>query len=278
MLLVHNGQVINKDEALVPIYDPALFADFRIYETLRVESGQAVFLQDHIDRIFNSARVINMEIGHSPNILKQWIDVCISANQTDFGICRVIIHGDTKNNQVSQVYIYPEQFQQPTAGEREQGLSAITFDGKRIYPAAKTISRLTQFRATRALTEAGAYEAILISEDGTVHEGVRANVFLVKDGKLITPDLTTVLPGIRRRYVIKLAKQEGIAVEERRVLKPELYNADEIFITSTIMELVPLGQIDKYKLPVSRPIYNQLYVAFQQFKQNAHAHTQTVRR
>ena len=276
MFLVHNGQVLEKEKALVPIWDPALFADFRIYETLRVEEGKVVFLKDHLDRIFNSARIVGMELGHSAKEIADWINQCIKVNKTDSGIYRVIIHGDAEENKESQVYIYPENFRQPTREEREKGIKVMTFEGERIYPSAKTISRLTQFRATRAFKEKGVYEAILVSKDGTVHEGVRTNIFLVKDGKLITPSLATVLPGIRRRYVIELAKKEGIAVEERQVRKEELYQADEAFVTSTIMELAKIGWIDDYRLPPHCPFFEKLREAFQKLKRKALAKNENL--
>ena len=147
-----------------------------------------------------------------------------------------------------------------------RGIIIITFKGERIYPRAKTISRLTQFRAAQEASRKGAFEAVLASADGRVHEGVRSNFFLVKNGKLITPSLETVLPGIRRRYVIELAQKEGIAVEERRVDQEELYVADEAFVTSTIMELVKIGQIDDCPLPPTSPIFDRLAAAFQILK------------
>jgi branched-subunit amino acid aminotransferase/4-amino-4-deoxychorismate lyase len=268
MFLVSNGQLLNREEARVPVYDPALFADFRIYETLRIESGQVIFLQDHIDRIFQSARIIEMNLGHTPVEIGDWIARCVAANRTQEGIYRVIIHGDVENNRTSQVYIYPESFRQLTPQEREEGVAVITFAGQRIYPGAKSISRLTQFRASRAASRAGAYEAILIGDDDTVHEGVRTNVFMVKDGKLVTPSLDTVLPGIRRRRVIELAKQAGIPVEERRVVRQELFEADEVFLTSTIMELAPVRRIDRHQLSSVRPIYSKLSWDFRALKQS----------
>ncbi|OGB74523.1 hypothetical protein A2V68_02850 [candidate division Kazan bacterium RBG_13_50_9] len=270
MWLVHNGKILDKSEALVPIYDPALFADFRIYETLRIEGGRVVFLEDHLRRIANSAEVIELKLGCTFTAMQSWIEQCISANQTDFGIYRLIIHGDVERNQQSQVFIYPENFVQPTADEYRQGIKVVTFRGERIYPAAKTISRLTQFRAARFAKEHDAFEAILIGEDNRVHEGVRSNLFIIKDGVLITPALATVLPGIRRRYVIELARQLNIPVEERPVIYQELLAADEVFVTSTIMELAPVRRIDSRKLPANRPIYEQLSRAFKLFKQARH--------
>lgn len=266
MFLVHNGKEVQKEEALVPIYDPALFADFRIYETLRIEEGRVVFLGDHIDRILNSAKIIGLHLSCTTTDIENWIDQCIQANHSSFAIYRLIAHGDTQDNRISQVFIYPEDFNQPTVEERRAGIKVVTFTGERIYHSAKTISRLTQFRAARYAKENNAFEVILVGESGRVHEGVRSNIFIIKDGKVITPSLDTVLPGIRRRYVIELAKKRGLEVEERSVPKNELYDADELFITSTILELAPVGEIDGHRLPRGRSIYNKLYQDFQALK------------
>lgn len=266
MFFVYNGRKVKKEEALVLICDPALFADFRIYETLRIEEGRVVFLEDHIDRILNSAKIIGLHLSCTAADIKNWINQCIRANQSDFAIYRLIVHGDAVNNQASEVFVYPEDFKQPTSKEREEGIKAVTFVGERIYHSAKTISRLTQFRAARYAKENDAFEAILVGENGRVHEGVRSNIFIVKDGKVITPSLDTVLPGIRRRYIIELAKKRGLKVEERSVPKNELYDADELFITSTILELALVGKIDEHRLPRSGSVYNKLYQDFQALK------------
>jgi len=276
MFLVHNGKVIPKEKALVPIYDPALFADFRIYETMRSENGRIIFLEDHLNRLFNSAEVIGMELGHRKDEIRDWANQCVRVNETDlisrqedFAVYRVIVHGDAEDNKESQIYIYPENFRQPTEKEREEGIYVVTFEGERIYPFAKTISRLTQFKAAKAFQGRGAFEAILVGKNNRVHEGTRSNVFLVRDNRLITPSLETVLPGIRRRYVIELAQEKKIPVEERRVNKEELYTADEAFITSTILELAAIGRIDDYRLPKERPIFEELQKAFHTLKKKS---------
>ena len=265
MLLIHNGKAIPKEEAMVHIYDPTLFADFVIYETLKVEKEKVIFIQDHIDRILNSAKVVGMNIGYDGETLKEWLVQCVVENKMTDGALRMIIHGDTEDNKNGQVYIYPEKLSYPNAITREEGIQVVTFEGERIYPEAKTTSRLTQFRATKYAKSKGAFEAILVSNN-RVHEGARSSLFLVKDGKLITSELSTILPGTRRKHVIQIAKETGILVEEREVSKDELYVADEAFVTSAIMELMPISQIDEYQLPKAKPTLKKLYQLFQEYK------------
>ena len=265
MLLIHNGKTIPKEEAVAHIYDPALFANFVIYETLKVENGKILFIQDHIDRILNSARVVGMDIGHEGKMLEDWLVQCVAENKIADGALRMIIHGDPENNQNNQVYIYPEKLSYPSEIEREEGIKVVTFEGERIYPEAKTTSRLTQFRATKHAKNKGAFEAILVSNN-KVHEGARSSLFLVKDNKLITSELGTILPGTRRKHVIQIAKETGILIEERKVSKDELYVADEAFVTSAIMELMPIDQIDNYQLPKEKPMFKKLYQLFQEYK------------
>lgn len=265
MLLIHNGKTIPKEEAVAHIYDPALFADFVIYETLKVENSKILFIQDHIDRILNSAKVVGMDIGYEGRMLKNWLMQCVAENKMKDGALRMIIHGDPEDNKNSQVYIYPEKLSYPSETEKEEGIKVVTFKGERIYPEAKTTSRLTQFRAGKYAKSKEAFEAILVSNN-KVHEGARSSLFLVKDNKLITSELSTILPGTRRKHVIQIAKETGILVEERTVLKDELYVADEAFVTSAIMELMPIGQIDNYQLPREKPIFKKLYQLFQEYK------------
>lgn len=266
MLALHNGESISKENLLVHIYDPSLFADFRIYETLKVEKGKALFLEDHMERLFNSARIIDLNIGYDPKIIKQWVVEVVRINEMKDSVLRIVIHGDTDNNLRGQIYIYPTTLSHPSEKDKEEGLKLVTFEGERIYPQAKTMSRLTQFKAIKYAEKHSAFEAILVSND-QVYEGARSSLFLVKDGKIITSELREILPGTRRKYAIQVAKEAGFEVEERKVKKEELYNADEAFVTSATMEIMPVGQIDDCVLPAEKIISKELYKLFQDFKE-----------
>ena len=236
-------------------YGLGVFEGVRAYET---ERGTAIFrLQEHTNRLFNSAHILMMKIPYDKATLMQ-------------AQCDVV-----RQNKLSSCYIRPLAFY----GSEAMGLSAKTLSVHIIIAAwpwgtylgpeslekgirvkissftrhhvninmcrAKSVSTYTNsILANQEVSANGYAEALLLDTDGYVAEGSGENIFIIKQGKIFTPDLTACLEGISRASVIELAGEIGVPVIEKRITRDEVYCADEAFFTGTAAEVTPIRELD----------------------------------
>jgi branched-chain amino acid aminotransferase len=261
-----NGEFVPWEEAKVHVlshglhYGSGVFEGIRCYET---ERGPAIFRhQDHLDRLAKSAEMYYLEMPYTGEQI------------------RAATHELINRNQLRSCYIRPLAFRgygemglyAPTApvemmvavwpwgaylGEegKSNGVRARVSSWRRISPAgliphAKASGQyLNSILAKTEVAKAGYDEAILLDERGFVCEGSGENVFVVRDGVLVTPPHTaSILDGINRKSVIQIARDLGYTVVERDIARAELYIAEEIFLTGTAAELVPVREIDDHDL------------------------------
>ena len=177
--------------------------------------------------------------------------------------------GDADKNIAAQLYIfpvngvtfYPKHFYQ-------HGAKVITYAGERLIPTAKVKDLLLNFLAYRAAAQAGALDALLVDNGGNIREGTRSNFFAIKNKTLYTPPADEVLEGITKKIILEICAPH-FKIEESRIKLSELENYDEFFITSTSMNVMPIGQIDDLKL---RPAFPQTKLIQNLFQDYYRAH------
>ncbi|HQU97949.1 MAG TPA: branched-chain amino acid transaminase [Nitrosomonas sp.] len=256
-------------------YGLGVFEGVRAYET---ERGAAIFrLQEHTNRLFNSAHILMMKLPYDKATLMQ--------AQRDV----------VKQNKLSSCYIRPLAFY----GAEAMGLSAKTLSVHIIIAAwpwgtylgpealekgirvktssftrhhvninmcrAKSVSTYTNsILANQEVSANGYDEALLLDTDGYVAEGSGENIFIIKQGKIFTPDLTACLEGISRASVIELAGEIGVSVIEKRITRDEVYCADEAFFTGTAAEVTPIRELDNRMIGDGKrgPITTQIQSMF----------------
>ncbi len=259
-----DGKIVDYEKASVHIlthslqYGSGIFEGIRAYET---KDNSAVFrLDDHVKRFINSARICNIKLGYTHE-------------QLFSAILNIV-----KKNMLKRCYIRPFSFyNDPNIGLSTEGkkisvsIAAVPFGSyfrnkdigikcnvsalRRINPsilptqAKASGNYVNSILASIDAKNQGVDDAILISNEGFVAEGPAENIFLVNDGKLLTPSKeANILLGITRDTIIKIAKDRGIEVEERQVHKEELYTADEVFFTGTAAEITSIISIDSRKI------------------------------
>jgi branched-chain amino acid aminotransferase len=256
-----DGKLIKYGDARVPIlthsmqYGSGVFEGIRSYKTAR---GTAVFrLRDHIKRFLNSAKIYSMRLGYAGTAIETAVKMVVGANALGDSYIRPFAFYDdddigisTKGKRIS-VYIAAVPFGAYFGPARETGLRCKVSSWHRInseilpVEAKASGNYVNSIIAGNEARESGFDEAILTSIDGDVAEGPGENIFIVKDGGLVTPDVDSdILVGITRDSVIKIAESEGIRVEQRSVKRDELYTADELFFTGTAAELTPIVNVD----------------------------------
>ena len=265
-----NGEHVDWNDARIHVgahglhYGSGVFEGIRAYETPK---GTAVFrLTEHLKRFENSARLLHMELGYSVEELRQASHELIAANGLPECYLRPIAffgYGElgvsAVGNPVDVVIMsWPWGAYLGEEGLKN-GITAKISSWQRIGPnviphvAKATGVYLNSMLAVTEANRAGYDEAILLTAEGFVADGSGENVFVVKDGELYTPDLSTsILPGITRDTVIQIAQDLGYTVHEKSLIRSDLYLADEAFMTGTAAEVTPLRAVDDVEIGVGQ--------------------------
>ncbi|MGG5315120.1 D-amino-acid transaminase [Enterococcus sp. AZ072] len=253
MKVILNGQLVDRKDAKVDIEDRGYQFGDGIYEGFRVYQSCIFTFDEHIARLFHSAELIDLEIPYTKEQLKDQLTELITANQLGDGMIYLQI---SRGTQMPRNHVYlpsnePVLMATSMAAPRdpasfEKGITAITaVDDRWLHCDIKSLNLLGNVLAKNQAAKAGADEAILYRDEYHVTECSHSNVFIVKDNTLIThPANNFVLNGITRQTILKLAKENDIAVEERVFSLAELKQADEVFISSIMAEVTPVTTID----------------------------------
>jgi branched-chain amino acid aminotransferase len=274
-----NGELVDWAEAKIHVgthalhYGSGVFEGIRCYET---EKGPAVFrLRDHLERLENSAKVLYMDLPFAREELRQATHELIAANGLPSCYVRPVAYygyGElgvaTTGNPVDVVIIsFPWGAYLGEEGQRN-GITTMVSSWERVGPnviphvAKATGIYLNSMLATTEARRAGYDEAIMLTRDGYVADGPGENIFVVKNGKLLTPPLSmSILPGITRDTIIHLARALGYTVEETLIIRTDLYLADEAFMVGTATEVAPIRAVDDRHIGVG-PITLELQQAY----------------
>jgi len=245
-----NGQIIESQNASISLSDIGLLRAYGVYDGITSFKGKPFLWSNHYDRFLNSARALNISIPFSKEDLYQKLIELLEKNEIkDRSIIRAIatagetIAGiDFKENQ-STVYFTVEPFSPLPKEYSESGAKLITHEYQREFPEYKTINYITGVMLQKKLKKVEAVEVLYI-KNRKVLECATSNIVIVKDGKMISPS-KDVLPGITKKLIFKLAKENSFEVEEREILVDELGQVDEVFITSSFKDIVPIVSIDE---------------------------------
>ncbi len=256
-----DGKIVNWDDANVHILTHTLHYGLGVFEGIRcyhTDKGPAVFrLQDHIERLFNSAHIFQMEIPFSQEELENAVLETVRVNKLDACYIRPLVYiGEgamglhPKGNPVRvSIAVWPWGSYLGEEGI-EKGIKVKTSSFLRNHVNSNMARGkvcgyyVTSQMAKREALSMGYDEALLLDADGFVSEGAGENIFTVKKGVLKTTPLTSILEGITRESIMTIAEDEGITVREDRFTRDELYISDEAFFTGTAAEITPIRQLD----------------------------------
>ena len=244
-----NGKLYDRDDAKVSVYDHGLLYGDGVFEGIRVYNGKVFRHQEHIDRLYESARHITLEIPLSPADMKKAVEDTVKANNKVEGYIRLIVTRGPGNLGlgprsckpnviiiVDDISLYPEEVY-------ESGLEIITAATIRnhsnaLNPRIKSLNYLNNILAKIEGIRAGCLEALMLNHKGDVAECTGDNVFLVKRGLLMTPPTDAgILEGVTSNAVIELAREAALDVREMTLTRHDVYAADEMFLTGTAAEV-----------------------------------------
>jgi len=261
-----NGKLYEKEDAKISVYDHGLLYGDGVFEGLRSYGGSVFRLEQHLTRLWNSAKAILLEIPKSREEIGRAIDETLKTNGLSDGYVRLVVTRGagslgldpdrTSDPQViiitDHIAVYPEELYR-------QGLEIITASSQRNHPMAlsprvKSLNYLNNILAKIECMQAGCMEALMLNHKGEVAECTADNIFLVRQGVLLTPPTDAgILEGITRDAVIELARASGREVREVPFTRHDVYIADEVFLTGTAVEVIGVVKIDSRTIGSGAP-------------------------
>jgi len=276
MYIYLNGRIVPAKEAVVSVFDHGFLYGDGIYETLRVYDGVVFKLDEHLRRLYRSASLIGLSVPADLDSLKTAVYETLMANSLGNAYVRITISRgrgpiglDPDFCPEPTTVIIAQEFKEYPAAYYKNGLSLIIAETRRnlkeaINPQIKSLNFLNNILAKIEAKKKNAYEAIMLNASGKLTEGTISNVFFYKNDALCTPSIECgILDGVTRGMIIELAGREGFKVKEGKFMKKDIYEAEEIFITNTTMEVMPVSKLDDHKYPVGnlskslRKLYGQ---------------------
>ncbi|MBM3857476.1 MAG: branched-chain-amino-acid transaminase [Verrucomicrobia bacterium] len=266
MQIYIDGKFFSEDEAKISVFDHGLLYGDGVFEGLRFYNGKIFCCDEHLERLYQSARAILLEIPLEIAEIKKALEETIRRNELADGYVRLVVtrgKGSLGLNPsscdkptviiiASTIALYPKE-------AYEKGLAVITCATRRLAPAAfspmiKSLNYLNNIMARLEAVHAGAEEGLMLNEQGFIAECTADNIFIIKKGVLMTPPTYCgALAGISRAVAIQLALDMGLEVKEIPMTCYDVYTAEECFLTGTAAEIVPAVLLDRRKIGSGTP-------------------------
>ena len=253
--------VINGISADASGFVPDMSADI-YYEVIRLIDGKLLFLSDHLERLQQSVSGSGIDYPDNQTIIKS-LGLLIHENSFTKGNIRICLQKSNGSEPVLQCYFIPYVY--PEAHMYKKGVKLRIYPHVRLNPGIKKWDDHFRNSVSRYILEQGVYEAALINSQNKITEGSRSNIFYIdRNGSLITVPAKSVLPGITRKYVLEIAADEGILIEERTISTDALDSLVSVFISGTSPKVLPVKQIDDFFFDVDHPLLRLLMEKFDQ--------------
>lgn len=260
-LIWYDGELVDWRDATTHVLTHTLHYGMGVFEGVRAyktDKGPAIFrLEDHTDRLFNSAKILGMKMPFDKAALIEAQKAAVRENKLESAYMRPMAFYGSEAMGISATTLSTHVIVAAWSWGAYMGDDALT-NGIRVKTssfsrhhvnitmckAKANGNYMNSILAHQEATQDGYQEALLLDVDGFVAEGSGENIFIIRKGKLYTPDLTSALEGITRDTIVQLAAEIGLTVAEKRITRDEVYTADEAFFTGTAAEVTPIRELD----------------------------------
>ena len=266
MKIYMNGEMVEKDKAVVSVFDHGLLYGDGVFEGIRTYDSLVFRFKEHIDRLYRSADAIELKIPMSKAEMVEAVIRTLKANNMrDAYIRLVVTRGpgdlglDPRKCAKPTIFIITDKIKLYPSEFYEKGLAIVTAATRRNFPRSldpriKSLNYLNNILAKIDAIKSGTEEAIMLTYDDYVAECTGDNIFIVKGGSLLTPPVSVgALEGITRDAVIGLARKMGMPFCEKMLRMEDLYNSEEVFLTGTAAEIIPVIAIDGRSIGGGKP-------------------------
>jgi len=273
-----NERKMRESEAAVSIFDRGFLYGDGIFETLRVYGGKVFRLAQHMERMFTNFQRLKISSPLSAEQISANVERLVRDNGVRDGFVRIIATRGvsdfglgTNNVRAPLVVIYAQDYPPPTAERYGKGFSVVISkeraNAQSAMEVTKTISRVHHVLAKMEAEEAGVDDAIMMNTNGFLAEGTSSNLFLIKNGEVLTAPVSVgLLPGITRAAIYECCDLLDVPCKEKQLRPEDLFSADEAFLSSTMVELMPVVTVDGKKIGNGKPgaLTKRLHMAFRE--------------
>lgn len=260
MIVYLNGKFVNARDAKLPVFDPGFLYGDGIFETLRTYDGKIWEIEEHLQRLYESARMRGWKLSWTLAEIAKAVEKTLHKNDYPESRIRITITPGVKG---PTLFIWVQPLEKLPTSVHSRGVSVITFPLERPFPQMKTTSIQPLLIARAEMQRNRAFDALLINRKNCITEGTWTNFFVIRKKALITPRLGVLL-GTTRGTVLKLAKPL-LRVKLRDITRRELMNADECFLTNAPKGIIPVVRVDGEKIGTGRvgPVTKHLIKEFE---------------
>lgn len=260
-----NGTITPADQARISVFDRGFLYGDSVYEVIRTYSGKPFAIERHLDRLERSAGRLSIPLPTREEMLQQ-LRRTLDAAENDESYCRIIVTRgsgpltlDPTTAENPATLIFVKKYEPFPSWMYEKGVRLAIPTVRRtsreaLDPAIKSGNYLNSVLAFGEARKTGFDDALLLDKNGHITESTSSNVFIVQNGTLVTPPLETgLLAGVTRELVINLAGKNGIGCSEQQLMTEDVIRADEVMLTSTLREVMPVVQVSEYPIADGRP-------------------------
>lgn len=266
MKIYLSGKLVDEKDAVVSVFDHGLLYGDGVFEGIRAYNGRVFLLDEHIDRLYDSAKAIALNIPMTKEEMSEAVVETCKANELADGYIRLVVTRGTGTLglnpylcEKAEVIIIAAKIQLYPQELYDNGLKIVTVGTVRNHPEAinpriKSLNYLNNVMAKIEAINAGCMECLMLNHKGEVAEASGDNVFVIKNGVITTPPSTCgALEGLTRNKVMELAREAGYEMREAPMARYDLYVADEVFLTGTAAEIISVVDVDKREIGDGKP-------------------------
>lgn len=230
-----------------------------LYEVIRISDGIPIFLEEHLERLKNSASIMKYNVSITKDEIINRILKLIDKNNVQVGNIKIVINytrnheKKINNNPLIEKFLaffIPHMY--PTNKQYVEGVKTIIYHGERSNPNAKVINNNFREKVDKQIRNKNVFEAILVDNDGFITEGSKSNIFMVKGSTVVTSSVINVLPGITRQFIIKTCDKLNIKFEEKNIQEKDINSYDGLFISGTSPNVLPINSVNELSFNSSK--------------------------
>ena len=260
----HNGKLKPIERATMPLISLEYQYGFGVYENIRVVNGIVYFVDEHIERLMESARILGLTHPFGPDDVRRALEELVEKTGSGTYNLKILLIGGAEPS----LFILPLNPHFPDKKLYRDGIHTVTYNYERAFPHAKTLNMLQSYLAYKKAKEADAYDALLIDRGGYITEGTRTNFFCIKDKTLYSPLEEKILLGVTRKTVLKVAKERGFNVVEKEISPEGLVGYEGGFLTSTSSGIMPIASVEEFRFGAQPQALKELSNAYDEFVKN----------
>lgn len=249
-----NGTILPISQAVVPLDNLEYAYGYGVYETIKVRNSILYFGQQHVERLFHSAELIQIQHSYFISNTISHIQNFVSSLEVDSCNLKIMLIGG-KTSGEADLYIFATSPLYPDRKLYKYGAKTITAHYERWLPNAKSLNMLPSYLIYRKATLMDCYDALLIDRDGCIREGTRTNFFVIKGRTVVSPPTNKILEGVTRKTIISVLKQNNFDYEERDIPLESIHTFDGAVLSSTSTKIIPIREIDDQQISIKDTVY-----------------------